>query len=164
MDTKNVTELINQLKGINATTPIIAIIPSYCGEWINTHAQDFYDESKGIHYFIYTDYNQFISDTTESLRTLDLTAGADDQFYDYNLSCFESLIYAAQQALPLNKAIIYQGLLQLIKDLETWAQDPDNDDDGMLETYKSEQANNIEGDSLEGLEGYEFYKLIKQSL
>lgn len=158
-------ELISQLKGINATNPINAIIPSYCGEWDTTHCNiKLYFDDDNMDLYIYTDYESFIKDAFSSLRLLDLTAGADDQFYDYNLSCFESLIYAAHQMQPLDRASLYQELLSLIKDLETWAQDPDNDDDGMLQTYQSEQRYNIEADSLQGLEGYELYTEIKQSL
>lgn len=75
-------ELISKLKGINATNPINAIIPSYCGEWTATNC---------------------------------------------NINLY-------------------------------------NDDDGMLQTYQSEQRDNIEANSLQGLEGYELYNEIKQSL
>lgn len=159
--------LISELKGINATNPINAIIPSYCGEWDTTHCNfNFYmdDDNDSLDLYIYTDYESLIKDAFSSLRLLDLTAGADDQFYDYNLSCFESLIYAAHQMQPLDRAAIYQELLSRIKDLETWAQDPNNNDDGMLNTYQSEQRYNIEANSLQGLEGYELYTEIKQSL
>lgn len=160
-------ELISKLKGINATNPINAIIPSYCGEWAITHCNIMLyidDDNDSMDLYIYTDYESFIKDAFNSLKLLDLTAGADDQFYDYNLSCFESLIYAAHQMQPLDRAALYQGLLSLIKDLETWTQDPNNDDDGMLNTYQSEQRDNIEANSLQGLEGYELYNEIKQSL
>ena len=158
-------ELISKLKGINATNPINAIIPSYCGEWTATNCNiNLYNDDDNMYLYIYTDYESFVKDAFSSLQLLDLTAGADDQFYDYNLSCFESLIYAAHQMQPLDRASLYQELLSRIKDLETWAQDPDNDDDGMLQTYQSEQRDNIEANSLQGLEGYELYNEIKQSL
>lgn len=158
-------ELIFKLKGINATNPINAIIPSYCGEWVTINCNiHLYNDDDNMDLYIYTDYESFVKDAFNSLQLLDLTAGADDQFYDYNLSCFESLIYAAHQMKPLDRAALYQGMLSLIKDFETWAQDPDNDDDDMLQTYQSEQRNNIEANSLQGLEGYELYNEIKQSL
>lgn len=158
-------ELISKLKGINATNPINAIIPSYCGEWVTVNCNiSLYNDDDSMYLYIYTDYKSFVKDAFSLLRLLDLTAGADDQFYDYNLSGFESLIYAAHQMQPLDRAALYQGLLSRIKDLETWAQYPNNDDDGMLQTYQSEQRDNIEANSLQGLEGYELYNEIKQSL
>ena len=171
MDTNKLLSFLSE-KGVNPAT-IIAIIPSCTGEFYVSpnviciiDGESLTDEELGYcEYYIYTSQETFIHDVTQSIATLDLTEGADDQFFDYSPSCFESLLYAAHQLPPLDKANLYHSLLNAIDHFKSWLEGLDEEDyhnsQEMLPIYESYRKN-IENDTLEGLEGLQIYLQLKE--
>lgn len=163
----SVSDLISALKQINADQPVVAIIPS-CTEGFygsgNQHILELDDQENLLSFYIYTDYDLFKRDVAYSIATLDLTAGADDQYYDYNPACFESLLYAAHQLPALEKSRLYHSLLKAVIHYNNWIIQSRNEgeDPEIIEQYDYYVNHNIENDDLEGLEGYEIYKQLKQ--
>lgn len=159
----NVLDLLNAVKGLNANP--VAIIPSYIDEELITNHSSFNLECDCPEcyccFYFYDDYEGFKRDVAKTVSTLDLTEGADDRYYDYNPSCFESLLYAAHQLPALEKAKLYQSLLDAIKNYKDWLETPEGQDAEVIDQYDF-YLSNIENDTLEGLEGYEIYKQLKQ--
>lgn len=163
----NVSDLLNAVKRLNANP--VAIVPSYTEGFAANHHSFFFNldcEECYCCFYFYNDYEAFYKDVAQSISTLDLTDGADDQFFDYNPSCFESLLFAAQQLPALDKANLHHQLLhqllQAIQHYKNWVANEDGNDE-MLDQYES-YIKNIENNNLDGLEGYELYNEIKQSL
>lgn len=168
MDKKvfNVEALINAVKQINATDPVTAIIPSYTAEFLvssTVQRIELQTENQYCWFYIFTNQESFTQAIAHNLYCLDLTEGADDQFYDYNPSIFESLLYAADQLPALDKARLYNDLIAKVQDFQEWANDPENDEDGMLAQYQS-YLGNIERKDLQGLEGQSIYNQIINAL
>lgn len=156
------SNFIELLKRVNHATPIIAIIPSYTGEiHLSTEVATYYFSDLGLYIEIYTNKSDMEQDIWDNLENLDLYDGCDDQYYDYNPSIVESLIYFAHQSEPLERARIYQALLNKLRQ---FINDPEKQDDELWETYSWYANTCIANDSIEGLEGYKEYKTLKQSL
>lgn len=162
----SIQELISILKEINANQPVVAIIPSCTGEFDAsgaTHSLELDDqENMLLDFFIYTNYDDFKQDVAQSISTLDLTEGADDQYYDYNPACFESLLYAAHQLPALEKSRLYHSLLEAVIHYNDWIIQSrlEGENPEVIDQYEYYANHSIENDDLEGLEGYEIYEQL----
>lgn len=83
---------------------------------------------------IYDNEQGMLRDAQRTLNDLDLEAGADDQYYDYNPSAVESLIYAASKFSSQNREEILNGILNRI---DTFLNSEEEQDEDMVDQYTS---------------------------
>nr|DAJ07333.1 MAG TPA: hypothetical protein [Caudoviricetes sp.] len=82
---------------------------------------------------LYPTYEAFWDDIQSNFIYLDLTKGGDDQYYDYNPSCLEAIVYA----IPLLKSEDQDYIITGLKTkLESFIHDEDEDED-MIQQYES---------------------------
>ncbi len=114
------------------------LIPSYTEGWtysreslpyIKIDSQE--DPSSNCKYYIYQSKKELIKDLALNIEEFYPNKGGDDQYYDYNPSQLESIIYALYQ-LPGEEQESY--INQLIPTLEFFIMDKEQDDD-MRKTY-----------------------------
>ena len=167
MDTiiNNVAQLVDSIKTINANAPIVAIIPQYTEGFDDSHSfltltLDIEDDSSLQFISIYTNLDTFYQDVYDNLSTFNPAEGGDDQYYDYNPSQLESIIYGAFQMPELDQAHIFH---ELIQKLTTFIKDSSQDPD-MVEGYQGYIDNTIGNKDIKSLQGIDIYNKIKQSL
>lgn len=130
------------------------LIPSYTEGWLSPNQQlPYIDLPKGGTIYIYHNREELQSDLKLNLNSFDPYQGADDQYYDYNPSQLESIIYAAYQ---LNAWDLLEPITNLLNDFID-DQEQDEDMQSMYQSY----LENIKNHSIKGLEGYEEFTAIK---
>ena len=82
---------------------------------------------------LYPTYEAFWDDIQSNFIHLDLTKGGDDQYYDYNPSCLEAIIYAIPLLNAEHQDYIITGLKTKLK---SFTEDEDQDED-MIQQYQS---------------------------
>ena len=81
---------------------------------------------------LYPTYEQFWEDIRNNFLDLDLTEGGDDQYYDYNPSCLDAIVYAIPLLNPEHQDYIITGLKTKLK---SFIEDEDEDED-MIQQYQ----------------------------
>lgn len=82
---------------------------------------------------LYPTYEAFWKDIRNNFLELDLTEGGDDQYYDYNPSCLEAILYAIPLLNAEHQDYIITGLKTKLK---AFTEDEDQDED-MIQQYQS---------------------------
>lgn len=82
---------------------------------------------------LYPTYEQFWEDIRNNFLDLDLTEGGDDQYYDYNPSCLDAIVYAIPLLNPEHQDYIITGFKTKLK---SFIEDEDEDED-MIQQYQS---------------------------
>ena len=82
---------------------------------------------------LYLTYEAFWKDIRNNFLELDLTEGGDDQYYDYNPSCLEAILYAIPLLNAEHQDYIITGLKTKLK---SFTEDEDQDED-MIQQYQS---------------------------
>lgn len=89
-----------------------------------------FDEFLGNIITYASEYDLF-ENLRENLIRMDLTKGADDQYYDYSPSQVEAILFGILQLTPEHQDII---VIDLKKQLKSFIQDKEQDED-MVNTY-----------------------------
>lgn len=82
---------------------------------------------------LYLTYEAFWKDIRNNFLELDLTESGDDQYYDYNPSCLEAIVYAIPLLKSEDQDYIITGLKTKLK---SFTEDEDEDQD-MIQEYES---------------------------
>lgn len=114
------------------------LIPSYTEGWLSSKESlpyiditDQKDSPLDCSYYIYQSKEELLKDLALNIEEFYPNQGGDDQYYDYNPSQLESIIYALYQ-LPREEQKPY--IDQLIPRLELFIMDEEQDDE-MRENY-----------------------------
>ena len=157
-------EFFSELKGLNAIHPAVAIIPQFTEGWLDYSHQckclDIEDDDDMPTIGVYFDQESFLHDLQANIQDFDPFEGCDDQYFDYNLSQLESILFASFQLPPIDQAQVFH---QLIPILQSFIQDEEQDEN-MRNIYKSHLEVTIGNKDITNLTGYELYNEIKQSL
>ena len=114
------------------------LIPSYTEGWLSSKESlpyiditDQKDSPLDCSYYIYSSKEELLKDLALNIEEFYPNKGGDDQYYDYNPSQLESIIYALYQ-LPREEQKSY--IDQLTPTLELFIMDEEQDDE-MRENY-----------------------------
>ena len=90
-------------------------------------------EDTSCYISLYPTYDKFWEDIKSNFLNWDPTEGADDQYYDYNPSCLEAILYTIPLLNSEHQDYIITGLKTKLK---AFTEDEDQDED-MIQQYQS---------------------------
>lgn len=138
---------MKELKNLEAIRKLLASHPIYTYDYtdgihinkedtnIQVYSIDLEDEPFADYisgYIItYASEEVLFENLRENLISMDLTKGADDQYYDYSPSQVEAILFGVLQLIPEHQDYIITGLK---KHLREFIQDEEQDDD-MISQY-----------------------------
>lgn len=140
---------MKELKNLEAIRELLASHPIYTYDYsggihinkeatnIQVYSIDLEDEPFADYisgYIItYASEEVLFENLRENIISMDLTKGADDQYYDYSPSQVEAILFGVLQLIPEHQDYIITGLK---KHLREFIQDEEQDDD-MISQYTS---------------------------
>lgn len=138
---------MKELKNLEAIRELLASHPIYTYDYsggihinkeatnIQVYSIDLEDEPFADYisgYIItYASEEVLFENLRENIISMDLTKGADDQYYDYSPSQVEAILFGVLQLIPEHQDYIITGLK---KHLREFIQDEEQDDD-MISQY-----------------------------
>lgn len=120
-----------------------------------------FDEFLGYIIITYASEYDLFENLRENLILMDLTKGADDQYYDYSPSQVEAILFGIPQLTSEHRNII---VTELKKHLESFIQDKDQEEymitiyTGIFDAIREWESDHLDTKLLQSLEIYDLLK------